>query len=129
MSLTHIILNDYAKRPDGFRIKDVPGDPSAVANAVARARTKGVLFAAHIAHRHTIYFGDEQAAKQAAERARPKVSDRRNRKAEIFKTQSAWTPPNVEIEYCPCGKDERFTVAPGFVGELTKQWRQLRGEA
>lgn len=34
--------------------------------------------------------------------------------------------PDCKHTVCPCGKDTRYSVPAGFVGEFTQQWRELR---
>lgn len=36
------------------------------------------------------------------------------------------TPDHVVPQICPAGMDYRFSVDPGYVGEFTKQWKELR---
>lgn len=46
----------------------------------------------------------------------PKGERKPDSPATKFKRASAYVPPHVKTQVCPCGKDTRFTVSADFIG-------------
>ena len=142
---------ELAKNPNGIRAADITGFPAyAVATQLWEMKNRGQLFGVRVNGKHSRVFATQEMADAWAAKNPPKPTTRELKRAKAqartYKLRGTAKPnltivrrgpwpadaqpvitEKTKITKCPGFQgDPRFTPPPDFVGEFTRQWRELR---